>query len=361
MKVQATQNAKLHERKTRRFRASFILLLINSLTLPLFQIPASAAEPASTKDIQATLRFRKDFHLDGVPLNEFVADLSKQLGFRIRLDQEGLQRAKVAEGAPVVAHFRDLTVNRALLRVLDGLGLRHAIREGEVVITNAPPKQVPDRLVPRLIGRRRPLDAAQFAGELRPLLALELGYVKRVCEPTDAQMRGLDEDGEQILKIVAERYVAGGGRRFVPMEGPVPVDARAEICESLMLAVESRLPDDRFRRYAEETRLRAEHRKRAAVQNLVVRLDEHLLLSAEQRETISNVLSGNGSYDWSLAAPESGSFLALPLLPHDFIVPHLTKQQQMVWETTPKTNGMPARVNWDRINRANARRHVREN
>ena len=308
------------------------------------------------KEIQSKLRARGNFHFHKTPLSGFVAELAKQYDLPLVLDGEGLTRAGIADDAPVTADFMEMSVNRALMRVLKELSLRHEIRDGQVVITNArvnPVVRVPPPVRLQIMGEggvqlqqnavvAAENQEAQLVGLFRPLIPPELQFLKYVCKPDDEQCRGLERDSEEILRQVAKESTQQPNGNWVltfQLDGQIAGAsvARDKIRARLVESVKTRLSAEKAARYARELELRAAQRRRMSVLNVVARIDSQLFLSAAQRDAISEALLAAWDESWALSvAAIVDNNPSLPMIPEALILPHLTVAQQRLWQSTPK-------------------------
>jgi hypothetical protein len=351
MKVQKSKSTKVEKSKSRKRRPA-TLVLLHSFTFSLLLLghgarswaddaKAGAGERGlSVREIQAKLRAKTDIAVDNVPLRDFVSDLSKKHGIAIRLDEQGLQQAGAAPHVPVTANFSDVTVNVALLRILGELGLRHVVKEGEVVITR-PPK--------RVVKIPAPVQE-QHVQALRPLFEIELSFVRRVCWPTEDELGHLREDGEKYLADAAAtfilgargqpvRFLGGGVVEVVELQaeaiqGPGLLmrtrptsDPRRIIRDGLVVSAKARLSPEQAERYRDELEKREAGRKRAMVHCLVAALDRELLLTAAQREKLCESVASNWNAQWDQYLEQTG-VTPWQLIPDPPIVPFLEDAQK---------------------------------
>src|SRR5262245_45659391 len=116
-------------------RIAVLLLLLVVPTLAAADDGPKAESPktevpepkATARSLQQKLLVRTDLEADKLPLKEVVKRLSEQCGVTIRLDEAELKKANVAPDAPVTASVKNLTLNRALAKILGELNLAHRI------------------------------------------------------------------------------------------------------------------------------------------------------------------------------------------------------------------------------------------
>jgi hypothetical protein len=186
---------------------------------------------------------------------------------------------------------------------------------------------------------QRDAQVQQWIQQFRPMLHLELQLVRTACKLTKEQRIAITRDGEQALKDTAKQYAEMQNKVRVLRFGAQaePADPRKRIQEGLMKAVKAHLSPDQIARYQDEFEKRTAHRKQVAIRNLIVLLDQNLVLSAEQRDKISESLSLNWDDSWcqSLDIFLNGNPFC-PDLPEKFVVPFLTETQKKAWHGTPK-------------------------
>src|SRR5262249_36864874 len=128
----------------------------------------------------------------------------------------------------------------------------------------------------------------------------EYHFARNVCGLKGAERTEIAREGEKALGEAAKVYaqmqqkmMRGQWRGNEPQPDPATV-----IEEGLARAIKAKLPADRAARYEAELAKRNEERKTATVRNLVARLDQELVLSADQREKLSEELASNWDDSW---------------------------------------------------------------
>lgn len=330
--------------------------------------------------LELKLAARTDIVADKEPLAKFVERLAKQQGVTIRLDEAGLKRARVSPEAPVTASIRNFTLNATLKHVLDELALYYVVEGDAIVVTGLSPAaaaaqkaaaeaertRAAQRLKEQMPPAPAPARAAavqvrllgagvqpQMAQQLRPLLIAELRFVRAACQPTKEQFHELVQAGDKCLNDVATSFAANQGRRAGPLVAqvgpqaapvplPIELDPGRQIRLGLATAVKEGLSEAQVARYVDESEKRAAHRRRVVIQMLVLRLDESLGLSAEQRAIITTSLSEGWQDAWSAwlyLLDTTGN--ALPAIPRPGVAPHLSASQKQIWERLPTVSLQP--------------------
>lgn len=142
-----------------------------------------------------------------------------------------------------------------------------------------------------------PADAAaqQIAQQYRPTLDAELAFVRQVCgEIPIVQRKAIKAAGELALQDAADRMAQQQRqpgrltRQKLATTNPVTI-----IRNALDRAVNETVSHDVSLRYREEAARRIAIRKRAAIGNIVARLDVLLCLNEQQRSDIADSLAEN--------------------------------------------------------------------
>ena len=114
-------------------------------------------------------------------------------------------------------------------------------------------------------------------------------------------------------------------------------DPRKIISDALLKSVKESLSADQAKRYEAELEKRSAARKRAALLNLVAKLDKDLVLTADQRGKLSEALSTNWKDEWG---QQIEVFMYgdtyMPVLPDAQVLPVLTDKQKQIWTAIPK-------------------------
>lgn len=167
----------------------------------------------------------------------------------------------------------------------------------------------------------------QFAPQFRQLHRAELHFLRTVADPTRQQYEKIAADGAAAVKAAAREYakVARGMAR----DG---ADPRQALAAAVAKSARAHLTPDQVAQYEKELDLRTTARKRMCLDNLVVLVDSLVLLSADQRRQLAEVLAANWNNEWyqTMYFQYAGQYL--PPLPRDKIRPLLTDRQRAVWD-----------------------------
>jgi hypothetical protein len=113
-------------------------------------------------------------------------------------------------------------------------------------------------------------------------------------------------------------------------------DPRRLIRDNLKRTLKTTLDADRWALFESELDQRKNDQTRAAVDNVVAKIDRDLTLSAEQREKIVEALIANWSPAWGqqfeIFLQQGGQFA--PNLPPKLVTPHLNPIQKKIWSGT---------------------------
>ncbi len=186
----------------------------------------------------------------------------------------------------------------------------------------------------------------ELTAHRRPLLLVELQFVRVACGPTKEQRRQIAEEAGRLLeKTVTEsaREAQARERKGQAAQAEEP-DSWKVTQAGLAIIVKSHLSPEQWARYQEENRKRSAHRKQTGIRNLLVQLDRELSLTKDQRVKIGESLGAHWNDAWysQEALFDSGS---LPKIPDPFVVPFLTKVQSTLWKGLKKEED-PSSLDW---------------
>lgn len=379
-------------------RLALVLVLVFSATGLRGDDTATQKPPAAkTGDVEKKLDTRAmirklqdpaDIKADKKPLKDVLAELSKRHHVSIRLDEPAL---KQAGDAPITLTVKNLTLQSALDRLLKDQGLKFVSRDGGILVTAnaaaAKPAQAakagPDvkkaepapkkavvakadgaaRMVPvveadvvqqAVLGRRAraAIDPEQLAAMIAEMekqfnrqfaaaLAIEINFVQKVCQPTDAEVAEINTALEQYRVELVKKYSESSKKA---RNGQVPAwsqDSHSGIRGQLARVVKTRLTADQAARYEEEVELRDADRKRATINSLVAQIDQAVNLSTTQREQLVESLKSSWKEEWgnqfntSLRQPGNQFHVSLP---PRLVEPHLSETQKKIWRAVKDSN-----------------------
>ena len=179
----------------------------------------------------------------------------------------------------------------------------------------------------------------QWILQCRPYLKSEFAFVKATCGLDKAQRERIALAGEQALREAARK--AARSQNMPQVLGGAQAESnnpRRAIRKGLAEAVKANLPPDKAGRFLEEVEARDAQHKRAAVVNLVAKLDHELYLSAEQRGKLQEALAKNWDGSWceSLEAMVAYGDQYFPMVPEEQVAPFLNGEQKKIWSTVQK-------------------------
>jgi hypothetical protein len=340
---------------------------------PVEEAKKPLAPIADVPTIRRKLQARTDLKVDKVPLKEVIAQLAKRHSIPIRIDENSLKKAQIAVDTPITASIKGLTLNATLRQVLKDLHLSHDLKDGAIVIsadaeddlaaagkahverkdeerTRAEEAAKIAEEVAR-VNQGRPgaglidpdqaegdVQQKEFARRFKSALRAELNFVQKVCEPTDEQMAEIRQVLEKYQTDMVKRYsdiqkrVARGQRQGVTTYP----DPRKLIRDSLKKTLKTTFDADRWARFESELEERRTDQTRAAVHNVVAKIDRDITLSAEQREKLVEALTAGWNPAWGLQfevfLQQGGQFA--PSLPPKLVTPHLNPIQKKIWSGT---------------------------
>jgi hypothetical protein len=187
--------------------------------------------------------------------------------------------------------------------------------------------------------------AQQFRAQFEPMLKVELSFVNRVSKLSDEERKNLITKGNAWLKKFIADYAKQGGQPQAMgvwmANGRRQVnDPRESIQAGVAKLVKAELPKEKAKKYAEEGKKRAEFNKRAFVDNLVMRIDNELILSPEQRDKIAKSLTEQWDKNWQSQLDMFVHGMDMwPAVPDQWIRPHLSPVQQIAWGRLNKQQG----------------------
>jgi hypothetical protein len=185
----------------------------------------------------------------------------------------------------------------------------------------------------------------QWLPQFRALVTSELNFIHTVCDPTPEQYRTFKGAGDASLQFAAKKFAEVQKRMqqgVRPGQQPQWPDPRKLIAERLAQSVQQTLSAEQANRYAVELERRAAARKRAAVTNMVVKIDRHVVLTTEQRNKLTESLDANWNDSWvsQLEVFMYGDQF-LPVVPDDQVLPFLNEKQKEIWTVTARNqNGI---------------------
>jgi hypothetical protein len=173
----------------------------------------------------------------------------------------------------------------------------------------------------------------QFAPYFRQRYKTELRFMRLATEPTKQQYEKIAAEGDPSVKVALREYVKRftGGRISSS-------DPSRPMTDAITKAVNKHLSTEQAARYEKELVARTTAYKRMAVDNLVVMVDKTLLLSADQRLKLVDILGNNWDESWNQTQYFLNDGQWFPPMPDAKILPILTEPQRVVWKGIAKNN-----------------------
>jgi hypothetical protein len=173
----------------------------------------------------------------------------------------------------------------------------------------------------------------QFGPQLRQLYRTELHFLRMVCQPTKQEYEKIAADGEPALKEISTK-LAQNARGLSNEQS----DPRTPVTTALAKAVRTTLSPEQAARYQKELEQRAAARRQVVLLNLVAKIDKVLVLTADQRAKLGEVLEKNWNESWNQPQLLMYGAQYMPQMPDAKILPLLTQTQQTVWRGIQKVN-----------------------
>ena len=173
-----------------------------------------------------------------------------------------------------------------------------------------------------------------YGAQFRQVLRTELHFMRLVTEPTRQEyekIADLCDAGvkDAIRSLLVAQYTGNVGAWS---------DVRAPIAAVVARSVHATLSAEQAAKYDKELEQRTAARKKAVVENLVAMVDKAVVLNAEQRVKIGEVLANNWTESWNQNQLLVMLGRYFPTLPDAKLMPILTDAQRDIWRTIPKTN-----------------------
>lgn len=192
---------------------------------------------------------------------------------------------------------------------------------------------------------------ADIIDQLRPLMNIELGFLKRVCDPTDEQKRKIAAAAEECLQgmndiVGAKRNnpfggdLGGGGGAVVVMAAngqQLNENPFTRIRRDLREAVRPLLSEQQFEEYVTEAEKRERFQREAVVGITIELIDRHLVLSDDQRAKVMERLLENWQGAENLAIETYvHNPQYVPPVPEALVQRELNDAQLRVWKSLSK-------------------------
>jgi hypothetical protein len=180
----------------------------------------------------------------------------------------------------------------------------------------------------------------QFGKQFQHLYRSELHLLRVICKLTKPQYEKVAADGEPALKATKQKFLGywrdqQQGKWDQSRKGQA--DPRETLSAELEKALQKTLTPEQAAAYKKERDLRNAAQRRAVVKTLIVMMDRQLVLSAEQRDKIHEVLTKNWNDSWYTYVVRFGGNY-FPAMPDAKILPILNDDQKTIWNGIGKAN-----------------------
>lgn len=191
----------------------------------------------------------------------------------------------------------------------------------------------------------------QYRDQFAIFMKVERSFLRRTCLLTPEELAAIDGSSDLCVNAAA-REMANPQGRMAEFEGRVIIrnnnvfhrmPTATQQPETLLLkwivkAAEEKLPADKAELYRNEVEKRKVAVKQVQMLSLIAKLDEELLLTADQRQQLMQNLSENWQPSWEaqLELYAAASARTVPPIPDKFIVPVLDDKQKVVWRGIEK-------------------------
>lgn len=198
----------------------------------------------------------------------------------------------------------------------------------------------------QVVGNDPKQRAVPIFAQFKPSIQVELSFAARVCELEGADRDAVVKAAKDELWAFAmdlakdpnrlQQFQQGvwivRNRRAVQQPG-----AEASIDDRAIAAIKPAIPAAKRERYEAEREKRRLFRRETTIDCIVAQLDDRLALTKKQRENIAAALERGWDQSW---APQLSQFVQmeqyLPSIPEEFVTPHLTAEQKVVYRGIDK-------------------------
>jgi hypothetical protein len=194
-------------------------------------------------------------------------------------------------------------------------------------------KPAPSRSAAQVAQRRKVL-TNHYTNQLLPVFKKELLHARTVCRLTSEELARIRPEADQIFDQVIDQCVEAaqtstpGKARTRSAMAPAP-----GLIQSGVLAVVMRhVSPERLESYRLNLERRAANQKQAAMRYLLATLDRELLLSAQQRDKLTESLSSHWDDAWchAMALNLMGN-ACIPDIPDELVIAYLSDPQKTSW------------------------------
>lgn len=178
----------------------------------------------------------------------------------------------------------------------------------------------------------------QAIPSFRSLFVAELGFIRVATGASEEQIRRMARAARNPLRSMVAGYVETQGKLRRHEPGVVDFDWNAAVVSlrrDLSAIAREQLSAEQWARLQDQAARRDAYARRLFVRNLVVKLDQALVLTADQLDQIAASMSSHWDAHWG---GEEVLFNAglFPDIPDAIVVPFLTETQKAAWKTLEK-------------------------
>jgi|GEM_PF-959262 len=193
----------------------------------------------------------------------------------------------------------------------------------------------PEKVDPRVLNLER-----QFRPQFEKLFKAERYRVRLVCDWSPERRRLLARESDRLLNGIVRTYcLAENQRRHGGLQRKPGLDPQQLIRDRVARLVREQFGPDEAGRYFEANRQCRQQRQRVTLLNMVAHFDQQLVLTAAQRERLTESLTAHWQDAWGQALPlfmHGAQFV--PRIPDSIVLPLLDETQKTVWRGLPKQN-----------------------
>jgi hypothetical protein len=176
----------------------------------------------------------------------------------------------------------------------------------------------------------------QYARQFRQLLNTELLFIRSACHPTQKEFGRVRAAGKAIIEGVLREYAQAQFRPRPVISSLLQIDPRTLLSLALSKRVDEMLPEEKADSYRAELAQRVNARRRLAVLSILSKLDQHLVLTSDQREHFRRELDEDWDDTWCNRRVLTQGNRYLPVLPVGELLPLLTSAQKETWRSVYK-------------------------
>jgi hypothetical protein len=193
--------------------------------------------------------------------------------------------------------------------------------------------------------------ARVYALSLRTPVLIELGTAKRAAHLTEDELKDLTERAQDLLFDLSVDLATRNGKLnagtyyYAPYDYSDPKKSEwivGPMLIRLQQTLANAMSPEKRALYLRDIDERVKFRREASREIVVARLDELLILSAQQRQELSDALAANWKSDWDESAAIQGSASMVPNISDDLIAPILTADQITQWKNIYKSDRRPS-------------------